>query len=132
MWGYCTVMNACQMPEVSVQVAKFKYRLCPRAGRWTLGMVEGPCRRRGWRSLRFATCDSRRTQTVRTLSHSCRDIPKMLETCDEINEILDKCLVCSRHERHVRDFDNLPLLNALLVLLAGDYFVLAGDPKRVE
>jgi len=40
--------------------------------------------------------------------------------------------LCSRHERHVRDPDNLHLFSVLLVFFIGDSSVLARNPKRVE
>ena len=37
----------------------------------------------------------------------------------------------SRHERHVRDFGDLPLINAFLVLFAKNFLVLVRDHERV-
>jgi len=38
----------------------------------------------------------------------------------------------SRHERHVRDFDDLPFFDALLVFFTDDPFIFARDTEWVE
>jgi len=49
-------------------------------------------------------------------------------TYDDINEMMSH----SHHERHVRDFDDLPLFDALLVLLREDLVFFPNNRKRVK
>ena len=72
------------------------YRPCPRVGRWTSEMAGGLCLQNNRPCQRFAICDSLLTQTVRTLSHPCKDRPETLGTCDEVNGN-PKVLLASTH-----------------------------------
>jgi len=57
----------------------------------------------------------------------------MLGTCDMVYDQQNAEGIPSlhlRHISHVRDFDNLPLFNALLVLFTGDLFVLDRNCNR--
>lgn len=62
---------------------------------------------------------------VRSVSRLYIDTPETLGTCDGINKIPKRFVArfFSRYERHVRDFDHLPLFDALLVVLAKDLFL---------
>ena len=96
-------------------------------------MAEGTCHQMGRRFLRFATCDSLLTQTVRTLSFPCKGTSKKLGTCSGFRKMTPRrsLVCCSRHEGYVRDFDYFIFFNTLLVFLANN-LVLAGNRKWIE
>ena len=103
MWFRARVFNAgtsyCRESSsgtgCSERITSARYRPCLRVDRWTLGMVWEPYYQRVRRSLHFATCDSHRTQMVRTLSNLCKDTSETLGTCYNVNKMSERFLVCT-------------------------------------
>ena len=74
-------------------------RLYARVGRWTSEKIEESRCQRVQGSLLPAICDSSLIQTARKPSYSCRDTSEKLGSCDGVNDMLKRSVVCT----HVRN-----------------------------